>query len=106
MSGGRGDADGMTAGQARTVEFAIIGLCLAALVMIFQPFSLRLYGIGAALAVVGGLAFNLVPLCRPGTPARALLRAAAIVLTILLIAALLGMGSAKLYGVWLEVSRG
>jgi hypothetical protein len=44
-------------------------LCIAALVFVFQPFSRTLYGIGAGFVVLGGLVFNLVPLCRAGVPA-------------------------------------
>ena len=101
MSGLQGKP-GMTAAQARRVEYGIIGLCIAALVMIFQPFSLTLFGIGAALVVVGGLAFNLVPLCRPGVPAAGLLKAAGIVLLILLVVAGIAIAAAYLYGVYLQ----
>ena len=101
MSGGR-PGGGMSAAQARCVEYAIIGLCIAALLLIFQPFALPLFSIGAVLAVVGGLAFNLVPLCRPGVPAAALWRAAAIVLAILAVAACIAIGSAHLFGLYLQ----
>ena len=96
------DKPGMTAVQARRVEYGIIGLCIAALVMIFQPFSLTLFGIGAALVVVGGLAFNLVPLCRPGVPAARLFRAGGIVLLILLVVAGIAIAAAYLYGIYLQ----
>ena len=91
----------MTSRQARRVEYSIIGLCLAALVMIFQPYSLTLFSIGAGLAVLGGLAFNLVPLCRPGVTVRALLKAGGIVLIILAVVVALAIGSAKLYAIYL-----
>ena len=97
---------GMTGRQARTVEYSIIALCAVALIMIFQPFSLALFSMGCGLVVLGGLAFNLVPLCRPGVPARSLVKAAVIILVILVIVALLGMGSAELYVMWLAVQRG
>ncbi len=84
------------------LEWAIIGLCVAALVMVFQPFSLKLYGIGAGLVVLGGLAFNLVPLCRPGIPMRTVVKAALVVLLLLLLVAGLAIGSAWLYGVYLH----
>jgi hypothetical protein len=93
---------GMSAAEARRVEFTIIGLCLLALILIFQPFSLLLYGIGAGLVVLGGLAFNLVPLCRPGVPAAKLVRAGLIVLGLLLVTAALAIGSAWLYGLYLK----
>lgn len=97
---------GMTAGQALTLERGIIGLCVIALLFVFQPFSLILYGVGCALVVVGGLAFNLIPFARPGVPAKAVGRAALIVLVTLLVIALIGIGSAMLYGMWLTASRG
>lgn len=99
---GLDEKPGLTARQARRVEFGIIGLCIAALVMIFQPFSLTLFGIGAALVVLGGLAFNLVPLCRPGVRASSLVKAGGIVLLILLVVAGIAITAAHLYGVYLQ----
>ncbi len=97
---------GMTAATARAVEAAIIGLCILALVFIFQPFSKWLSGLGMALVVFGGLAFNLVPLCQPGRPAHDLVRAAMIVVIIFVVVAALAIGSAYLYGEYLRISRG
>jgi hypothetical protein len=105
MSGQRpkGDRDaGMTPAQARTLEWSIIGLCLAALLMVFQPFSLKLYGVGAGLVVFGGLAFNLVPLCRPGVPVRSVVMGAAVTVVLLLVIAGLAIASAWLYGLYLH----
>jgi hypothetical protein len=96
------NAEGLSARQARTVEGTIIGLCILALVLIFQPFWLPLYSVGAGLVVLGGLAFNLVPLCRPGVPRRSLINAGIIVLVLLLVVAALAIGSAYLYGVYLR----
>jgi len=93
---------GMTARQAWIVEWSIIGLCILALVLVFQPFWLPLYSVGAGLVVLGGLAFNLVPLCRPGVPARTLIRAGLVVLILLLVVAALAIGSAYLYGLYLR----
>ena len=45
---------GMTAGQAWWLEMSIIGLCLVSLFLVFQPFSIELFGVGAVLVVVGG----------------------------------------------------
>jgi hypothetical protein len=101
LPGGSRDA-GMTAAQARALEWSIIGLCLAALLMVFQPFSLILYGLGAGLVVLGGLAFNLVPLCRPGVPVRSIVMAAAVTVVLLLVVAGLAIGSAWLYGLYLH----
>jgi hypothetical protein len=105
MSGQRPDAGrdaGMTPAQARTLEWSIIGLCVAALLMVFQPFSLTLYGVGAGLVVLGGLAFNLVPLCRPGVRMRSVVMAAAVTVVLLLVIAGLAIGSAWLYGLYLH----
>ncbi|MGH6896565.1 MAG: hypothetical protein ACREJ5_08455 [Geminicoccaceae bacterium] len=102
---GRARAEGMSAATARTIEYAIIALCVASLIMIFQPFSLTLYGIGAGLVVLGGLALNLIPHCRPGVPLRWLLTVALIVLTILIVAFALAVGTSYLYAWYLEAGR-
>ena len=92
----------MSVRQARGIEYSIIGLCILALVMIFQPFSLPLFSIGAVLVVIGGLAFNLIPLCRPGAPIRSLVRAGVIVLLLLVVISAVAIASAYLYGVYLQ----
>ena len=89
----------MTRGQAKAVEYGIIVLAVASVLMIFQPFSLTLFSWGCALVVVAGLSFNLVPFCRPGVPFRFLGKVVLIVLVILTIAAVLGIATANLY-VW------
>jgi hypothetical protein len=96
------NGDLLTPQQARTVEWCIIGLCILALVLIFQPFWLSLYSVGAGLVVLGGLAFNLVPLARPGVRRRSLVNAAIIVLVLLVVVAALAIGSAYLYGEYLK----
>ena len=96
---------GMSAATARTIEYSIITLCVISLVMIFQPFSLTLYGVGAALVVLGGLAFNLIPHCRPGVPLRWLVSVALIVLAILVVVFLLAVGTSYLYAWYLEAGR-
>jgi hypothetical protein len=96
----------MTASQARMIEYGIIGLCVLALLMIFQPFALPLFSIGAGLVVLGGLAFNLIPFCREGVPLNKLMKVALIVLIILGLAVLLGIGTAYLYAWYLESMRG
>ena len=92
-------ASGLSERQAKTVELTIIALCLAALIMIFQPFSLTLFSVGAGLVVLGGLAFNLIPLCRPGVTPRALVKVVVIIFIILAVVIALGFGTAQLY-VW------
>lgn len=96
----------MTASQARIAEYSIIGLCLIALLMIFQPFALTFYSVGAGLVVLGGLAFNLIPFCREGVPLAKLGKVALIVLAILVIAVLLGIGTGYLYVWYLGLAKG
>ena len=103
MSEGR--AGGMSAAQAGTIEALIIGLCLLALFAIFQPFSLGLFSLGCVLVVVGGLAFNLVPLCQPGRPLRDVGKAALVILIVFVVVLLLALASAWLYGVYLQAQR-
>ena len=95
----------MTAAQAKLIERSIITLCVASIIMIFQPFSITLFGIGCVTVVIGALAFNLVPLCREGVPGRFLIKVCGIVLLILLVAAALGIGAALLYVQYLETLR-
>jgi hypothetical protein len=95
----------MSPAQARTAEGAIIVLCVLALFAIFQPFSLGLFSVGCVLVVVGGLAFNLVPFCEPGRPARDLLRVALVIAAVFLVVLALALLSAYLYGVYLEARR-
>lgn len=95
----------MTARQAKWVERTIITLCVLSVLFIFQPFSIRLFSIGCVTVVVGALAFNLVPLCREGVPARSLVKATVIILVILGVAAALGIGTAFLYVEYLGTLR-
>ena len=77
-------------------------LCIVSLAFVFQPFSVTLFGIGMASVVVGGLAFNLVPLCEPGKSFGSIIRAAVIVVVILVAVTGLAIGSAELYGIYLR----
>jgi hypothetical protein len=97
---------GMSAATADRVANAIILLCAASLIMIFQPFSKLASGIGMGLVVLGGLAFNLVPMCEPGRPARDVWRTALIVVVVFVIVFLIAIGSAHLYGLYIQASRG
>jgi len=92
---------GMTKKQAKRLELSIIALCLIALIMIFQPFSKLLFGVGAVLVVVGGLAFNLVPMCIAGNKISSVARSAGIVALVFIVVLLLSIGSAHLYGIYL-----
>lgn len=87
----------MTALQAKVLEHSIIFLCVASIVMIFQPWSMQLFSIGCILVVVGALLFNLVPFCRPGVSGKQLGKVVLIVLVVLVVAALLGIGTAFMY---------
>jgi hypothetical protein len=92
---------GMSAKQAKTVELTIVGVSLLSLVLLFQPFSLALYSVGAGLVVLAGLAFNLVPLCVPGRSFASLLKGALIIAIVFVIVTLIALGSAMLYAAYL-----
>jgi len=95
----------MTATQAKWLERSIISLCIISILMIFQPFSLQLFTYGCILVVVGALLFNLVPFCRAGVPFSQIRKVLLIILVVLLVAALLGIGTAFLYVEYLESLR-
>jgi hypothetical protein len=96
---------GMSLGTARRLEYSIIGLGLVALALIFQPFSLALYGVGCGLVILAGLANNLLPLCEAGRPLGSVVRMALIVLAIFVVVAAIAIGSAWLYGLYLTANR-
>ena len=91
---------GMTAIQAKRIEYSIIGFCLLALLLIFQPFIQFLFALGAVMVVIGGLAFNLIPQCKAGTPFKAVLRTGRIVIIVFAVVVVLALASAKLYGIY------
>jgi len=91
---------GMTPSAAYRLEWTLIGLGILALALIFQPFSLTLYGFGCALVVFAGLANNLLPLCQPGTTFRSLVTAAIIVALAFCVVMLISISAAHLYGVF------
>lgn len=82
----------MSRRTARLIVLAIIGLCLLAIVFIFQPVWRPLYSAGCVMVVAGGLAFNLVPFANTRNPLSRVLRVGAIVLAILLAAVLVAIG--------------
>ena len=102
MTAGQEPSAGMSRAQAGGIRNAILALCIISLVFVFQPFSVTLFGIGMASVVVGGLAFNLVPLCEPGKSFGSIIRAAVIVVVILVAVTGLAIGSAELYGIYLR----
>ncbi len=87
----------LSATQARWLERSIILLCVASIGMIFQPFSMQLFSIGCVTVVIGALLFNLVPFCEEGVPKRQIGKVIIIILVVLVIAALLGIGTAYVY---------
>ncbi|MCU0906921.1 MAG: hypothetical protein MUF73_05605 [Rhodobacteraceae bacterium] len=84
---------------ALRLEYAIIGLGLFALVLIFQPFSRGLFAVGALLVVVAALINNLLPLARPGVAVRRVVWAGLIVGLVFCVALLVSIAAAYLYGV-------
>jgi hypothetical protein len=99
MSGSDEGNGGMTPAAARKVEYAIIGLGVLALLMIFQPFNITLFAVGCLLVVLAGLVNNLLPLAQPGVPKRSVVQAAMIVAMIFCIVLLVAIFAAYLYGV-------
>jgi hypothetical protein len=97
---GKRPVGGMSPATAQRLEWSIIGLGILALALIFQPFSLALFGIGCALVVFAGLANNLLPLCRPGTTLRSLVVASVIVALTFFVVMLISISAAYLYGVF------
>jgi len=94
------ETSGMSAATARKLEYSIIGLGVVALVMIFQPFSIMLFTIGAVLVVIAGLINNLLPLAQPGVPPRTVITVAMVVAMIFCIVLLVAIFAAYLYGVF------
>jgi hypothetical protein len=91
---------GLSPVAAQRLEWGIIGLGFLALALIFQPFSMTLFGIGCALVVFAGLANNLLPLCQPGTAHRSLISAALVVAFIFCVVMLISINAAYFYGVF------
>jgi hypothetical protein len=93
------DPKGMTPAGALRLEYAIIGLGMFALVLIFQPFSITLFAVGSALVVIAGLVNNLLPMAQPGVQVRTVLWAGMIVAMVFCIVLLVAIAAAHLYGV-------
>ncbi|MEQ8345995.1 MAG: hypothetical protein RIB84_12940 [Sneathiellaceae bacterium] len=96
----RDDAVGMSAAGALRLEYGIIALGIVALIMIFQPFSIALFAVGCVTVILAALANNLLPLARPGVPARAVVKMAMIIALIFCIAVLVAICAANLYGIF------
>lgn len=93
-------AVGMSKAGALRLEMFIIGLGLFGLVLIFQPFSITLFGIGSAIVVLAGLVNNLLPMAQPGVRVRSVLTIGLVVAMIFCIVLLLSISAAHLYGVF------
>ncbi len=91
-------SDGMTPQTALKLEYAIIGLGILALVLIFQPFNILLFAIGCILVVVAGLANNLLPLAQAGVRLRSVATVAMTIVMIFCIVLLVAIFAANLYG--------
>ncbi|GAB2177157.1 hypothetical protein [Dongia sp. agr-C8] len=91
---------GMGPATALRLEYAIIGLGVLALLLIFQPFTITLFTIGCILVVLAGLINNLLPLAQPGVPMRTVIKVAMVVAMIFCIALLVSIFAASLYGVF------
>jgi len=94
------DQGGLSPAAARRLEYAIIGLGIAALLLIFQPFDIALFTAGGVLVVVAALANNLLPLAQPGVPKRTVVKAAMIVAMIFCLVLLVSIVAAHLYGLF------
>ena len=91
---------GMGPVAALRLEYAIIGLGILALLLIFQPFSITLFTIGCILVVLAGLINNLLPLAQPSVSVKTVVRVAMIVAMIFCITLLVSIFAANLYGVF------
>jgi hypothetical protein len=96
--------DGISPATGQRLEWGLIGLGILALALIFQPFSLALFGVGCALVVFAGLANNLLPLCQPGTTPRSLIVAGVIVALAFFVVMLISIIAAYLYGVFFVIA--
>jgi hypothetical protein len=92
-------AKGMGVKNAVRLEFFIIGLGILALILIFQPFSVKVFAFGGILVVIAGLINNLLPLARADVPLRSVGVIAMVVAMIFCIVLLLAIVAAWAYGV-------
>jgi len=91
---------GIGSATAQRLEWSIIALGILALALIFQPFSLTLFGVGCALVIFAGLVNNLLPLCQAGTTPRFFLVTIVIVALAFFVIMLISIAAAYLYGVF------
>ena len=100
MSGDDQSNDGLTPRAARNLEYAIVGLGVLALLMLFQPFTITLFTVGSILVVLAALMNNLLPLAQPGTPKRSVVKAGLVVALIFCVVVLIAIFAAYLYGLF------
>jgi hypothetical protein len=89
---------GLSQAGARRLEYAIIGLGVVALLLIFQPFDMWLFTAGGVMVVAAALANNLLPLAQPGVPKRSVVNAAMIIAMTFCVVLLVSILAAYLYG--------
>jgi hypothetical protein len=94
------DNGGLSPAAARRLEYAIIGLGVVALLLIFQPFDMTLFTAGGVIVVVAALSNNLLPLAQPGVPRRSVVKAAMIVAMTFCLVLLVAILAAYLYGLF------
>ena len=94
-----GQTQGMTQSGALRLEYAIIGLGIFAMILIFQPFSITLFAIGSGLVVIAGLVNNILPMARSGVRLRSVVSVALIVAMVFCIVLLIAIAAAHFYGV-------
>jgi hypothetical protein len=98
-NGGQGNG-GLSPAAARKLEYAIIGLGVAALMLIFQPFDIALFTAGGVVVIVAALANNLLPLAQPGVPKWSVVKAAMIIAITFCLVMLVSILAAYLYGLF------
>jgi hypothetical protein len=92
--------NGMSPATAQKLEFGIIGMGILALLLIFQPFSITMFTVGAILVVIAGLTNNLLPLAQAGVSRSSVVTVAMVVAMIFCITLLVAIVAAHLYGVF------
>jgi hypothetical protein len=100
MSDGTETNRGMGPVAALRLEYAIIGLGILALLMIFQPFSITLFTFGCMLVVLAALINNLLPLAQASVSVKTVVKVAMIVAMIFCITLLVAIFAANLYGIF------
>jgi len=89
-------SDTMSPRTAKTMTWGIVGFCLLALLLIFQPFAIELFSVGCVMVVVGGLIFNVIPFATPQHSIAQIGRVAVIVAIVLMVAVAIAIGCVEL----------